>query len=114
MTHLHVCIGSMLVGMVDLACVMSISTVIQLGENMNGTVELSLSFIRPAVGAGTYIDITATVTKKGKAVAFVDCSIIDSKGCKVGSGRVVYAIGSKSARHKRTPTPCSVTLKSAL
>ena len=66
MTHLHVCIGSMLVGMVDLACVMSISTVIQLGENVNGTVELSLSFIRPAVGAGTYIDITATVTKKAK------------------------------------------------
>ena len=83
-----------MVGMVDIACVNSVFTEVRKGEVMNGTVELSLSFIRPAIGAGNTVDIAATVRKKGTAVAFADCDLTDGHGRAVGSGRIVYAIGA--------------------
>ena len=46
----------MLVAMVDLAGVAAAASLARAGEVLQGTVELSLSFLRPAVGAGTVLD----------------------------------------------------------
>jgi acyl-coenzyme A thioesterase PaaI-like protein len=84
--------GSMLCGMVDIACVAAVSTVVRKGEVRAGTIELNLSFLRPAVGVGNKIIIAASIVRKGSSVANVNCTITDHKGREVVCGRISYAI----------------------
>ena len=83
--------GTILAALTDVSTVSAVGTVIEEGEVMQGTVELSISYIRPA--AGSCIDATAKVTRKGKGVAFAECTLTDDQERTVASGRIVYSIG---------------------
>ena len=83
--------GTILAALTDVSTVSAVGTVTEKGEQMQGTVELSISYVRPA--AGRYIDATATVTRKGKGVAFAECTLTDDQHRTVASGRIVYSIG---------------------
>ena len=74
-----------------MSTVSAVGTVIEKGELMQGTVELGISCVSPA--AGSYIDATATVIRKGEGVAFAVCTLTDDQGRTVASGRIVYSIG---------------------
>ena len=110
--------GTILAALVDVSCVSAVGTTVEKGEVMQGTVDLTISCapqprlassscsqlnksalcgadIRPAAGA--WVDATANVTRKGKAVAFADCALTDDQGRTVASGSIVYSIGQTAA-----------------
>ena len=53
--------------------------------------------VRERPAAGAWVDATANVTRKGKAVAFADCALTDDQGRTVASGSIVYSIGQTAA-----------------
>ena len=60
---------------------------------MNGTVNLSLSFLSDKP-VHSDLRIVATTTGKTATAAFADCVITaEEGGAIVGTGRIVYAIG---------------------
>jgi uncharacterized protein (TIGR00369 family) len=88
-------------GMVGIACVGAVATVTRKGEVRAGTVELNLSFVRPAVGIGRKIRIVGDVFRKGKSVANAICTISDDKGRQVVCGRIAYAIRPDPKANRR-------------
>ena len=81
--------GTIESGLLNMASVMALATVAEAHEKLLGTIELNISFLRPAVGSVTAI---ATVLRKGKTLGFVNCEIRDELGKTVASGRIVHAI----------------------
>ena len=86
--------GGVLSALVDIVTLSAISTVVNPAEDqMAGTAELSISYLRPALGDAVYAD--ARVLKKGRQLAVVDVDLTDPDGRLVAKGRVSYALRPK-------------------
>jgi uncharacterized protein (TIGR00369 family) len=93
--------GGVLSALVDIVTLSAISTVVNPAEDqMAGTAELSISYLRPALGDAVYAD--ARVLKKGRQIAVVDVDLTDPDGRLVAKGRVSYALRPVTARSSPT------------
>ena len=82
--------GGVISALVDIVTLSAISSVVRPEEQMAGTAELSVSFLRPALGDAVYA--SGRVLKKGRTLAVVDVDITDAAGRLVAKGRVSYAL----------------------
>jgi uncharacterized protein (TIGR00369 family) len=82
--------GGVLSALVDIVTLSAVSSVAQPGEQMAGTAELNVSYLRPALGDAVIAE--ARVLKKGRTLAVVDVDITDPNGRLVAKGRVSYAL----------------------
>lgn len=82
--------GGVISALADIVTLAAVSSVAQPDEEMAGTAELSVSYLRPALGS--YIDAEARVLKKGRTLAVLDIDITDPSGRLVAKGRVSYAL----------------------
>jgi uncharacterized protein (TIGR00369 family) len=82
--------GGVLSSMVDIVTLAAISSVVRPDEQMAGTADLNISFLRPALGSAVIAE--GRVLKKGRTLAVVDVDITDGEGRLVAKGRVSYAL----------------------
>ncbi len=78
--------GGVISALVDIATLPAVSSLVQPGEQMAGTAELNVSYLRPALGPAIYA--TARVLKKGRMLAVCDVYITDERDRLVAYGRV--------------------------
>ena len=95
--------GGVLSSLVDIATIIAVSTQVQPHEQMAGTAELNISYLRPALGAAVFA--TAHVIKKGRSLAVCDVDVTDPHGRLLAKGRVSYALRRKGeGGHRRADT----------
>jgi len=82
--------GGVLSALVDIVTLSAIASVVQPGEQMAGTAELNISYLRPALGDAVIAE--ARVLKKGRTLAVVDVDLSGGDGRLVAKGRVSYAL----------------------
>ena len=82
--------GGVISSLVDIACIQAIATTVKRGEQMAGTAELNVSYLRPALG--TAIFARAHLLKKGRTLAVVDVEITNEDDKLLAKGRVTYAL----------------------
>lgn len=82
--------GGALCTMVDIAAIGAVASLLRQDEQMAGTAELSVSFLRPAIGSTVYAE--ARVLKKGRTLAVCDVDVTTDQGKLVAKGRVSYAL----------------------
>jgi uncharacterized protein (TIGR00369 family) len=82
--------GGVLSALVDIAALGAMHRLFTERERPAGTAELSVSFLRPALGA--YVTAEARVLKKGRTLAVIDVDITSPDGRLVVKGRVSYAL----------------------
>lgn len=83
--------GGVISALVDIVTLAAMSTVARPGEEeMAGTAELSVSYLRPALGDFVYAE--ARVLKKGRTLAVLDIDVTDPSGRLVAKARVSYAL----------------------
>lgn len=83
--------GGVVATLVDIALVTGTVSMARQGEEMRGTAELNVSFLRPAVG-GELIAI-CTILKKGRSLAVGDVEVRNEHDVLVAKGRGTYALG---------------------
>lgn len=86
--------GGVLAAVVDVAMLAALSPMFGPGDLPAGTVDLSITYLRPALGTTVFAD--ATVLRKGKRLAVTEVSILDASGVLCARGRVLYAIRSRA------------------
>jgi uncharacterized protein (TIGR00369 family) len=82
--------GGVLSALADIATLAAMQTVFTPSERAAGTAELSISYLRPALGP--YVSAVARVLKKGRTLAVVDVDMHDPDGRLVAKARVSYAL----------------------
>lgn len=82
--------GGAICTLVDVAAIAAVATMLRPDERMAGTAELSVSFLRPAVGHTIYAE--ATLLKKGRTLAVCAVDVTNDAGKLVAVGRVGYAM----------------------
>lgn len=82
--------GGVLSALVDVATLGAMQGLFTGRERAAGTAELSISFLRPALGA--YVIAEARVLKKGRTLAVADVDLKDPNGRLVAKGRASYAL----------------------
>lgn len=82
--------GGLLAAMVDIAMLEALVPLLQQGEKPAGTVDLNITYLRPALGARVYA--AATVLRKGRTTVVTEVSITDSGGKLCAKGRTIYAL----------------------
>jgi uncharacterized protein (TIGR00369 family) len=82
--------GGLLATMVDIVMLEALSSTRQPGDQFAGTAELSISYLRPALGKRVFAE--ATVIKKGRSLAVSEVSITDEQGRLCARGRTTYAV----------------------
>ena len=82
--------GGILATLADIAVVSSVLTTCRRGEQMRGTCELNISYLRPAVGK--LVRVESNVIKKGRALAVGDVDLTNEDGGLIAKARVTYAI----------------------
>lgn len=82
--------GGLLATMVDIVMLEALSATRQPGDQFAGTAELSISYLRPALGKRVFAE--ATVIKKGRSLAVSEVSITDEQGRLCARGRTTYAL----------------------
>lgn len=83
--------GGVTATLIDLACLSAVASLVNRAtEEMAGTAELNVSYLRPAMGP--LIVAEGIVLKKGRTLAAVDVSISDGAGRLYAKGRCQYAI----------------------
>lgn len=87
--------GGLVAAMVDIAMLQALSAARAPGDQFNGTAELNLSYLRPALGKHIYAE--ATVIKKGRSLAVAEVSILDDQGKLCARGRTTYALKAGGA-----------------
>ena len=88
--------GGVISALVDIATLSAVASIVQPGEQMAGTAELSVSYLRPALGEAVFAD--ARVLKKGRTLAVIDVDITNPDGTLVAKGRVSYALRPAALR----------------
>lgn len=83
--------GGILAALADVAAVCAASTLCERSQQMRGTAELNISYLRPAIGCE--FTITANVIKKGRSLAVIDVEITNDHDTIVVKSRVSYAMG---------------------
>ena len=87
--------GGVLATLADIAVVTAVLSSCRTGEQMRGTAELNISYLRPAIGK--VLRATANVIKKGRTLAVGDVDIHNDEGALVAKSRVTYALGKDDA-----------------
>lgn len=87
--------GGILATMVDVAMLAAVRTALRPGDQPAGTADLSITYLRPALGP--YLDAQATVLKAGRQIVVVEVSILDDQARLCAKGRVLYALRSGGA-----------------
>ena len=82
--------GGAVCTLVDIAAIGAVATALRPDERMAGTAEISVSFLRPALGETIFAE--ATLLKKGRTIAVCDVDVISDSGKLVAKGRVNYAL----------------------
>ena len=82
--------GGVISALVDIVTLSAVSRLVRADEQMAGTAELNVSFLRPSLGDAVYA--TGRVLKKGRTLAVIDVDITDADGRLVAKGRVSYAL----------------------
>lgn len=82
--------GGVLSALADVVTLAAMGTVFTERERAAGTAELSVSYLRPALGA--YVIAEGRVLKKGRTLAVVDVDMSDPDGKLVAKARVSYAL----------------------
>jgi len=86
--------GGMLATLVDIACINAVASAIGPDDVMNGTAELNISYLRPALGPVVVAE--GRVLKKGRTLAVVDVDVSDGKGRLFAKGRVQYSLRQRA------------------
>ena len=79
---------------VDIALVRAAATTVAPPEEMNGTAELNVSYLRQATGTAT---VECTVVGRTSTVRLVDFTVSDAAG-EFARGRSTYAVTTKRPR----------------
>lgn len=82
--------GGAVCTLVDIAAIGAVSSMVGPDERMAGTAELSVSFLRPAIGRTIYAE--GRLLKKGRTLAVCDVDVTNDAGKLVAKGRVGYAM----------------------
>lgn len=82
--------GGVLSALADIVALSAMQTVFDGSARPAGTAELSISYLRPALGA--YVLAEARVLKKGRTLAVIDVDLSGPDGKLVAKGRVSYAL----------------------
>jgi uncharacterized protein (TIGR00369 family) len=82
--------GGVLAALADIATLAAMTTVFTPDERAAGTAELSISYLRPALGA--HVAAEARVLKKGRTLAVIDVDLKDADDRLVAKARVSYAL----------------------
>ncbi len=81
--------GGVLAAMVDIVMLAALSTEQRPGQQPAGTADLNITYLRPALGQRVFAE--GTVVKRGRQLAMVEVSILDSEGRLCARGRTLYA-----------------------
>ena len=82
--------GGILASLADIGVVAAVLSSCRRGEQMQGTSELNISYLRPAVGS--LIRVESNVIKKGRSLAVGDVDLISDQGKLIAKARVTYSI----------------------
>lgn len=82
--------GGILAAMVDIVMLEALAKMFEPGEQAMGTADLSITYLRPALGAKVFAE--ATVVRKGRSLAMTEVSIIDAEGRLCAKGRTLYSL----------------------
>ena len=82
--------GGVLASLADIGVVAAVLSTCRAGEQMQGTSELNISYLRPAVGSTVRVE--STVIKKGRALAVGDVDLLSDQGKLIAKARVTYSI----------------------
>ena len=84
--------GGILASLADIGVVAGVLSTCRQGEQMRGTAELNISYLRPAIGE--LIRVESNVIKKGRSLAVGDVDLTNERGSLIAKARVTYAIGA--------------------
>lgn len=82
--------GGAVCTLIDIAAIGAVASMLKPDERMAGTAELSVSFLRPAIGNVIFAE--ARLLKKGRTIAVCDVDVLSDSGKLVAKGRVGYAL----------------------
>ena len=82
--------GGILATLADIGVVSAVLSTCRKGEEMRGTCELNISYLRPAVGEMVVVE--SRVIKKGRSLAVGDVDLTNEEGALIAKARVTYAI----------------------
>ena len=83
--------GGILASLADIGVVAAVLSTCREGEQMRGTAELNISYLRPATGK--LIRVDSNVIKKGRSLAVGDVDLTNDLGSLIAKARVTYSIG---------------------
>ncbi|MCA9824276.1 MAG: PaaI family thioesterase [Dehalococcoidia bacterium] len=81
--------GGVLAAMVDIAMLRAVIADLRPDDQLAGTADLNITYMRPA--HGPTVDAEATVLRKGRQLAVVEVEIFDAQRRLCAKGRVLYA-----------------------
>ena len=87
--------GGVLSALADISVTTAVLSVCRRNDQMRGTAELNISYLRPA--HGTALTATATIIKKGRMLVVGHVDIANDDGTVVATGRVTYALTQSDA-----------------
>lgn len=87
--------GGLLAAMVDIAMLEALVPLLRGGEKTAGTVDLNITYLRPALGTAVYAE--ATVLRKGRTTVVTEVSITGEGGKLCAKGRTIYALRQEPA-----------------
>lgn len=85
--------GGILASIADVAMLEALLPMFNDKETPGGTIDLNLSYLRPALGEKVFVE--ASVLRKGRRVAVTEISILDDQSRLCARGRVLYAVRQK-------------------
>lgn len=85
--------GGILAALVDIAMLQAQITVLGPGDIPAGTADLSITYLRPALGANIHAE--ATVLRKGRQLMVTEVEILDGAGKLCAKGRTIYSLRAK-------------------
>jgi len=85
--------GGLLAALVDIAMLQAVATMFHNEEEPAGTADLSITYLRPAVGEKVFAE--ASVLRKGRQLAAIEVDILDFQGELCARGRTLYALRAK-------------------
>lgn len=85
--------GGILAALVDIAMLQAQITVLGPSDVPAGTADLSITYLRPALGANIHAE--ATVLRKGRQLMVTEVEILDGEGRLCAKGRTIYSLRAK-------------------
>jgi len=85
--------GGILAALVDVAMLRAIVPLFTDGDEPGGTVDLSITYLRPVLGSR--VTVEASVLKRGRMIAVTEVMILDDQGRLCAKGRALYAFRKK-------------------